>query len=211
MTPSALLAIATEAALGAGKVLVAKLDEVRSVGFKGPGRNNLVTDADTASEAVVLDVLRRHVPTHAICAEESGSSGASPFTWFIDPLDGTTNYAHAVPHFCVTLGVEGPWEGGTQLLAGVVFDPLRGELFTAAKGEGAKLNGRTISVSAVAELEGALMCTGFPYDVQKNPAAPLGLFDRIVRKRRAFVAWAARRSTWRTSRVAASTATSSSA
>ncbi len=184
MTPAALLQIATDAAQAAGQELVARLPRARTVDFKEGARTNLVTDADRASEAVILDVLAQRCPTHAILAEESGAkSGAGAFTWFIDPLDGTTNYAHGVPHFCVTLGVEGPLEGvGRTLLAGVVFDPVRQELFAATHGGGTTLNGAPVRVSGVAQLERALMSTGFPYDLAQQPDAPLGLFNRIVRR-----------------------------
>ena len=172
---------AIEAARLAGAVLREKLAQARTVAFKGEGRLNLVTDADHASERVLLDFLRARFPDHAILAEESGAAGHSEHTWFIDPLDGTTNYAHGVPHFCVTLAVEGPAVGSASgMLAGVVYDPVRDELFAAAHGAGATLNGRPISVSGVSTLDGALLCTGFPYDLHEHPTAPLGLFNRLI-------------------------------
>lgn len=180
MTP--LLDAATDIARRAGKLLVEKREQHRTVDFKGEGRVNLVTDADTASEALILSELRTRFPDHAVLAEESGESGQGRYTWFVDPLDGTTNYAHGLPHFCVTLAVQGPVDGGTALLAGVVFDPLRDEFFTAARGQGAFLNGRRLEASRVDTLGRALMCTGFPYDLHEKPEAPLGLFNRIVQK-----------------------------
>jgi myo-inositol-1(or 4)-monophosphatase len=180
-----LLSAAEEIARRAGALLVDKLAQARTVDFKGEGRLNLVTDADTASAALILSELSARFPDHARLAEESGASGHGGHVWIIDPLDGTTNYAHGVPHFCVTLAVEGPVEGGgTALLAGVVFDPMRDECFTAARGEGAFLNGRPIRVSAAGSLGGALVCTGFPYDLHQRPDAPLRLFDRLVRRAR---------------------------
>lgn len=168
-----LLDTAIHAAREAGRVLREKLDQARTVDFKGDV--NLVTDADLASEQVLLGVLRSRFPSHRFIAEESGGSGAGDFTWYVDPLDGTTNYAHGVPHFCVSVAVEGPGAA-----AGVVFDPMRDELFAAARGQGATLNGRPIRVTSAAALKRALLVTGFPYDLEAHPEAPLGLFNRIV-------------------------------
>lgn len=182
---TALLSAAEDIARRAGALLVGKFSEARTVDFKGEGRINLVTDADTASEALILSELRARFPDHAVLAEESGESGHGRTTWIVDPLDGTTNYAHGVPHFCVTLAVEGPVEsGGTALLAGVVFDPTRGECFTAARGQGAFLNGKRLAVSTAAALDRALVCTGFPYDLHEHPELPLALFSRVARRAR---------------------------
>lgn len=178
---SPLLEAAEAIARKAGRLLVDKLEEARTVDFKGG--INLVTDADTASEALILAELRERFPDHAVLAEESGASGQGRHVWFVDPLDGTTNYAHGLPHFCVTLAVEGPvGDGGRGLLAGVVFDPLRGECFRAARGQGAFLGGRRLRVSHVDGLKRALLCTGFPYDLHEHPEAPLGLFNRLVQQ-----------------------------
>ena len=177
---SELLAAATGAARAGGAILLERLAHARTVSFKGGSRSDLVTDADRASEAVIVEYLAARYPTHAIVAEESGNSGTGDHTWVIDPLDGTTNYAHGVPHFCVTLAVEGPGPEGPMLLAGVVFDPLRDELFSAARGRGASLNGRAIQVSCPDGLEDALLCTGFPYDLRARPELPVGLFSRLV-------------------------------
>ncbi len=180
MSHSELLAGAIAAAKIGGAVLLERLETVRTVSFKGPGRSNLLTDADRASEEAIVRHLTSAFPGHAILAEEGGGAGNSEWTWIIDPLDGTTNYAHGVPHFCVTLGVEGPTAEGPRVLAGVVYDPTRGELFAAARGQGATLNGKPIHVSSTARLENALMCTGFPYDLQVKPEVPLGLFSKLV-------------------------------
>ncbi|MFO0600966.1 MAG: inositol monophosphatase family protein [Myxococcaceae bacterium] len=203
--PRELARLAEAIARAAGRVLADKFKQARSISFKGERHTDLVTDADGASEAVVLDWLRREVPTHGVLAEESGAVRTGEYTWYVDPLDGTTNYAHAVPHFCVTLGVDGPGDGGRAMLAGVVFDPLRDELFLASRGGGATLNGEPIRCSPATALRQALMCTGFPYDVTQAPNEPLspailgapapapaapprsadlalGLFTRIVRR-----------------------------
>ncbi len=184
MTPQELLDVAVEAAASAGALLAAKFEGVRTVEHKGQRKIDLVTDADKASEAVILEVLQKRCPTHAVVAEESGErAGEGGYTWFVDPLDGTTNYAHKVPHFCVTLAVEGPVEGGGRaLLAGVVFEPLRNERFVATRGGGAWLGARRLSVSDTALLDEALVCTGFPYDVHERPSAPVGLLSQVIRQ-----------------------------
>jgi myo-inositol-1(or 4)-monophosphatase len=131
----------------------------RCVGFELKGEFDLVTEADRASEKLVVERLRAHYPTHSIVAEEGGGvESASEFRWYVDPVDGTTNFAHGFPVFNVTLALERAGE----LIAGVVFDPTRDELFAAERGGGASLNGRPIQVSKVARLEDSLVATGFP-------------------------------------------------
>ncbi|WP_224368744.1 inositol monophosphatase family protein [Hyalangium versicolor] len=176
-TPEALRRTAEEAARLAGRVLAERFQGERTIEFKRTGID-LVTDADKASEEVLLRFLRESYPHHSILAEESGASeGSSGLRWLVDPLDGTTNYAHHMPHFSVSVAVEGP--GG--VLAGVVYDPMRDELFSAALGQGATLNGRPLKASAATELGSALLCTGFPYDVRERPDAPLGLVNHFIR------------------------------
>ncbi len=158
---SGFLEIATEAAIAAGKVLLSYLGNIGTATQKGrPG--DLVTVADKASEAVVLEILQRHFPTHAILAEESGKLGLaeSEYLWAIDPLDGTTNYAHQYPFFAVSIGllIAGVPE------VGVIFDPFHQELFRAAKGLGATKNRRPIQVSNTNQLSESLLVSGFAYD-----------------------------------------------
>lgn len=155
------LEIATEAALAGGAVLQhywGKLNEIEEKGRSG----DLVTVADRQSEAAVLDVIGRHCPDHAILAEESGFSGLpeTPFLWAIDPLDGTTNYAHQYPFSAVSVAllVEG------EPHVGVVYDPFHRELFRAATGLGATRDRQPIRVSSTAELSHSLLVTGFAYD-----------------------------------------------
>jgi myo-inositol-1(or 4)-monophosphatase len=173
---STLLSTAVEGARRAGKILAQRFDQERTVEFKGG--INLVTDADRASEQELIAFIRARHPGHAILAEESGATEGTQFQWVIDPLDGTTNYAHRIPHFCVSVAVRG--EAG--IMAGAVFDPIRKEMFSAGKGRGAELNGQPLQVSSATRMDRALLCTGFPYDVQENPEAPLGLFGRLIRK-----------------------------
>ncbi len=131
-----------EIAREAGSLLAGYFE--RRVQFELKGEFDLVTEADRASERLILDRLRSRYPAHAVVAEESGShAGASEYRWYVDPLDGTTNFAHGFPIFNVTLALERAGE----LIAGVIYDPTRDELFTAEKGGGAFLNGRKISVS----------------------------------------------------------------
>jgi myo-inositol-1(or 4)-monophosphatase len=155
------LDVATEAVLAAGAVLQSYWGNLEQVEEKGRS-GDLVTEADRAAEAVVLDVLRRHVPTHNILAEESGQLGnlESDYLWAIDPLDGTTNFAHQYPCFTVSVGL---LIDGVPAV-GAVFDPFRQELFRAAKGLGATCNRRPIQVSKTSELSRSLLVSGFAYD-----------------------------------------------
>jgi myo-inositol-1(or 4)-monophosphatase len=185
MTPVDLLAIRAEAerlARAAGAVLRERLLQARTVEFKDQGSSNLVTDADHASEALLLAGLAAAFPSHGVLAEESGAVTHGELTWLVDPLDGTVNYAHGVPHFCVSLALEGPLEDapGRGALVGVVYDPMRDELFAAARGQGAFLGGQRLKVSSAPSLARALVCTGFPYDSTVTVKPPLGLFDRVV-------------------------------
>lgn len=159
------LEIATEAALAGGAVLQSYLGKLEEVQEKGrPG--DLVTIADKTSEKAVLSVVQRHFPDHGILAEESGQLGNldSDYLWAIDPLDGTTNFAHQYPAFAVSVGLM--IQGVPQV--GVIFDPFRQELFRAAKGLGATRNRQPIQVSQTQELSKSLLTSGFPYDRQQT-------------------------------------------
>ena len=160
------LEIATEAALSAGAVLQSYWGNLKSVQEKGrPG--DLVTEADAAAEAVVITILKRHFPDHQILAEESGHQGntVSRFLWAIDPLDGTTNYAHQYPFSATSIALL--IDGVPQV--GVIFDPFHQELFRAAKGLGATLNRKPIQVSKTNTLAQSLLVTGFAYDRRETP------------------------------------------
>jgi myo-inositol-1(or 4)-monophosphatase len=131
----------------------------RRVGYELKGEFDLVTEADRASERLVVERLRSHFPAHGIMAEEGGGhESASEYRWFVDPLDGTTNFAHSFPCFNVTLGLERAGEA----VAGVIYDPIRQEMFTAERGAGAYLNNRRIKVSNTKQLGDSLASTGFP-------------------------------------------------
>lgn len=154
------LDIARVAARTAGAVLLSYLGKLSSIDEKSPG--NLVTEADRAAEAAILAILKRHFPAHDILAEESGQVGArgSDFLWAVDPLDGTTNFAHRYPAFCVSIGLM--IEGAPAV--GVIYEPVRDELFCAARGMGAFCNDVPIQVSTTEELGRSLLVTGFAYD-----------------------------------------------
>src|SRR5215469_4185494 len=172
---SELLATAQEGARRAGQLLAQRYLSERTIEYKG--RIDLVTDADKASETELIQFVHGRFPDHTILAEEAGLQSRGEIRWFIDPLDGTTNYSHRVPHFCVSVGVQAAGE----LQAAAIYDPLRDELFSAARGRGATLNGSPLRVSSVDSLERSLLCTGFPYDVRERPEVPLGLFNRLIR------------------------------
>jgi myo-inositol-1(or 4)-monophosphatase len=156
------LEVATESVLAAGAVLEDLYGNLKAIAEKGrPG--DLVTEADKKAESIILDIIARHFPDHAILAEESGYLGdqtANPYLWAIDPLDGTTNYAHGYPIACVSVGLM--IEGIPQV--GAIYNPFRRELFRGAKGLGATLNRRPIRVSPIASLEKSLLVSGFAYD-----------------------------------------------
>ena len=151
------LETAVEIAREAGSLLANYLE--KHIGFELKGEFDLVTEADRASERLVVERLRSHFPSHNIVAEEGGGhQSASEYCWFVDPLDGTTNYAHSFPMFNVTLGLACAGE----MIAGVVYDPVRQEIFTAERGGGAYLNNRRMRVSNVQHLADSLASTGFP-------------------------------------------------
>ena len=156
---------AIEISLAAGNLL--RYHYERRIGFELKAEFDLVTEADKASEKLVVEKLRQYFPSHSIQAEEgTGSETGSEYRWYVDPLDGTTNFAHGYPAWSVTMALEKAGE----LIVGVVFDPSRNELFAAEKGAGAFMNGKRIQVSKVDRLSRSLSCTGFPNNSRKgNP------------------------------------------
>lgn len=148
---------AVEIAREAGALLAHYFE--RRIGYQLKGESDLVTDADRASEKLVVERLQSYFPSHAVVAEEGGGqAGSSEYRWYVDPLDGTTNFAHGFPMFNVTLGLERAGE----MIAGVIYDPIRQEMFAAERGGGAYLNNRRIHVSTVERLANSLSSTGFP-------------------------------------------------
>jgi myo-inositol-1(or 4)-monophosphatase len=155
--------VAVDAAIRAGALLRAHAGGRRDVSYKG-SPNNLVTEMDRRAEALIVDAIGDRFPDHAILAEERGAlPGASPHRWIIDPLDGTTNYAHGFPVYCVSIALE--IEGSVVL--GVVYDPNRAECFVAERGRGATVNGAPLRVSATARLGESLVSTGYQYDIRR--------------------------------------------
>ena len=172
-----MLSIAIEAAKDAGRYLKFSVGKVRSVEVKQGEERNLVSEIDKTSEAKIIRTIKQHYPGHAILAEESGASSAtSDYKWVIDPLDGTTNFLHGVPIFCVTIAIE--YKG--ELVAGVVYDPNLDELFTAERGSGCYCNGRRMKVSQAPGLINSLLVTGFPYDIAQNPDNAVGHFVNFL-------------------------------
>ncbi|KAB0665265.1 inositol monophosphatase [Oryzomonas japonica] len=162
---------AVTAAMAAGSFQRHRFASRLKIDLKGD--KNLVTEVDRESERLIVEHLLTRFPGHTIIAEEGEYPPGDPgFRWIIDPLDGTTNYAHGFPWFCVSIALEA--EG--ELAAGVIYNPLSDELFTAAKGGGAYMNGRRLRVSANAPLKNTLLGTGFPYDCATDPANNFGSF-----------------------------------
>jgi myo-inositol-1(or 4)-monophosphatase len=178
-----MLELAIRAAREAGAILRDSAGRQFQVGHKG--RINLVTEVDLASERYITGLISTHYPQHRILAEEGGvsevSGPPSDYCWIIDPLDGTTNYAHGYPCYCVSIGLERKGE----MIIGVVYDPTRDELFVAERGAGATWNGRRIRVSEVDSLERAMIVSGFPYDVRENMASYLPAWQRFLTRAQA--------------------------
>jgi myo-inositol-1(or 4)-monophosphatase len=154
-----LLNIAVRAARRAGDIIVRAIPRLDGLEIHTKGRNDYVSEVDRAAEADIIETVRRLHPDHAFLGEESGASGDSEVVWIIDPLDGTTNFLHGFPTFAVSIGVQ----VRGRIEHAVVFDPMRQELFTASRGDGAQLDGRRIRVSKQTTLEGSLVATGFPF------------------------------------------------
>lgn len=152
------LHLAIEAAQAGGAIVARFFGTPPDTEYKG--KFDPVTAVDRASEEVILDLIRTHRPDDQILAEESGGTGHPGRHWIVDPLDGTVNFVHSVPHVSVSIAL---YEGDEALVA-AVYDPLRDELFTAAKDDGARLNGHVITVSDEADLEKSVIATGFPYN-----------------------------------------------
>ena len=171
---------ATEAVLQAGAIQRSRFGGEFKVFHKGV--IDLVTEVDRACEDAILEIVRSRFPGHDIVTEETALAlTGSPHRWFIDPLDGTTNFAHGYPFFCSSVGlaVDG------EMVASAVYDPVKEELFTAERGGGAYLNGRRLQVSSSSELVQSLLVTGFPYDLHDDLAGPLALFNRFMAHARA--------------------------
>jgi myo-inositol-1(or 4)-monophosphatase len=174
----ALLNVAVMAARRAGSALIKKMVNLDKLKIEQKAHNDYVSDADHAAEKAVINCILKHYPDHAIHAEESGVQGESDTVWIVDPLDGTTNYLHGFPVFAVSIGVQ--IKG--RMEHAVVYDPLRQELFTASRGQGAHLDGRRIRVSGQKQLERSLVGTGFPYRQADAEIGPyMDMLGKVIR------------------------------
>ena len=143
------------------------------------GLNNLVTEADIASENAIIQTIQSSFPNHSILSEECGASEASDeYKWIIDPIDGTVNFANGIPICCVSIGVE--YQG--EMILGAVQNPFLNELFFAEKGSGAQLNGKKITVSQQSEVKHSCMVTGFPYQYIDEPNGPIQIFEKLIKR-----------------------------
>jgi myo-inositol-1(or 4)-monophosphatase len=160
--------IAVRAARRAGDIIIRSLNRVHQLEVRSKERNDFVTEVDTKAEQDIIDTIRRTYPDHGFLAEESGSTpsrrGDDEFVWIIDPLDGTTNFLHGFPQFAVSMAVQ----RRGKLEHAVIYDPMRQELFTASRGDGAQVDGKRMRVSKQTELDGSLIGTGFPYKANRQ-------------------------------------------
>ena len=174
---SSLTQNAISTVLKAGEILYNGFGSISQKTMK-PGNQNFATQYDYASEAYILETLRKIYPTHAFIAEESGATTPeqAEVVWIIDPLDGTLNFAHHIPIFCISVAA---W-GADGLLSGVIYQPMSKELFVAERGKGAYLNGKRLQVSQTARLAESLGATGFPRNIQNNPQNCVSDFIQIL-------------------------------
>ena len=167
--------VAVAAAARAGEILCRNWGGIHDVEKKGA--IDLVTEADGSSEKAIMEIIRSAFPDHTILAEESGMApGTDPHEWIIDPLDGTTNYAHNLPEFSVSIAFA--HEG--EMAFGLILSPVFGELFYGTRGHGAELNGRPIRVSGVKNIRDSLLVTGFPYELQPVIRPLMGRFETCL-------------------------------
>lgn len=155
----AIVNIAVQAARSAGNIIMRATDRLSSIKVTEKRPNDYVTDIDQLAEREIIAIIRKAHPNHGILGEETGESNGNDTVWIIDPIDGTRNFIHGFPHFSVSIGVTYK----NKLEHGVIYDPVRQELFTASRGKGARLNDRRIRVSQHTHLEECLLGTGFPY------------------------------------------------
>ncbi|MGX2042184.1 inositol monophosphatase family protein [Methylocaldum sp. MU1018] len=174
-----MLTIAVRAARTAGDIIVRSMDRVNLLTITPKGRNDFVSEVDRQAEREIIYTLQKAYPTHAFLGEESGRQGPAKtdFVWVIDPLDGTTNFLHGFPQFCVSIAL---LHRG-RIEKGVIYDPLRQELFTAARGAGASLNNRRIRVSKQTGLRAALLGTGFPFKDLRHVDAYLAMLRDLMK------------------------------
>ena len=167
---------AVDTARKSGALLKEKFNQKHKVHYKGD--IDIVTEADKMSEALIIESIRQTFPDHGILSEESPAiNGIGKTRWIVDPLDGTTNYAHGYPVFCVSIALE----IDNNVVLGVVFDPMRDDMFIAIRGGGASLNDKKIAVSSVKDLSRSLLATGFPYDIRDSKENNLDYFNAMAK------------------------------
>jgi len=166
---------AVDLARKSGALLKEKFSQTHKIQYKGD--IDIVTEADKLSEDLIIETIKRNFPDHGILSEESPAiTSAGKLRWIIDPLDGTTNYSHGYPVFCVSVALENE---GTIVL-GVIYDPMREDMFVAIRGEGAYLNDKKLKVSSVNNLSRSLLATGFPYDIRDSKENNLDYFNAMA-------------------------------
>jgi myo-inositol-1(or 4)-monophosphatase len=173
-----MITIAVKAARRAGRIINKAADNLDVLTVRHKSLNDLVSEVDRASEAAVIETLKDAYPEHAILAEESGAAGESEYLWVIDPLDGTTNYLHGFPQYCVSIAL---LHKGV-ITHGVIYDPVRNDLYTASRGRGAFLNDRRLRVSRRAKLIDALVGTGFPFRMFAHLDAYMAMLKEFMTK-----------------------------
>ena len=173
-----LLNIAVTAAREAGKIIVQAMDHVDKVRLEEKGQNDFVTEIDQAAERIIIEEIHKNYPGHGILAEESGHQSGNDYTWIIDPLDGTTNFIHGFPHFCVSIAVKHL----DRLVHAVIYDPIRNELFMTSRGRGASVNDKRVRVSQNPVMSHALIATGFPHRANQPVDTYLKTFNEILPK-----------------------------
>jgi myo-inositol-1(or 4)-monophosphatase len=175
-----MLNIAVRAARTGGNVISRAFEQVDKIEIESKGTNDFVTNVDIAAEQAIIETIRKSYPEHSIIGEETGVSEGSnsDFQWVIDPIDGTTNFVKGIPHFAVSIALK--VKG--KLDQAVIYDPIRGELFTASRGKGAQLNGFRIRVKQNKDLTGAILATGFPFKYKQHMTAYMGMFQALFKK-----------------------------
>lgn len=170
--------IASEAARRAASIMIKYRSRLESIPVERKARHDYVSDVDHACEQVISDYIIKHHRDHAILGEEGGHKGSSDYVWIIDPLDGTSNYLHGIPHFAVSIALQ----VRGRIEHAVIYDPLREEMFTASRGEGAFLNSQRIRVSGRKDLSGAVLATAFPFRKRRLLPAYQGMFNALFEK-----------------------------
>jgi myo-inositol-1(or 4)-monophosphatase len=175
-----MLNIAVRAARSAGKVIVRAFEQHDKIEIETKGTNDFVTNVDINAERAVIDAIQKSYPNHCIISEECGEIKGSDtdYVWIIDPLDGTTNFVKGIPHFAVSIALK--VKG--KLDQAVVFDPIRGELFTASRGKGAQLNGFRIRVNKAKDINGTILATGFPFKQKQHTNSYMAAFTSLFAK-----------------------------